>query len=163
MQIGRLNSCGTNLSRKIRFSNWDPKRETETPWENLITNLIDGDRGVSEREELVHAGNEDSPNKTDDPSTEGRRRHRGIICVSNRSTDFWIWGFILKYRSRQVKIRVIVVVGSNVLIVPNQVCQLLSPLQPSWKEIEKITDLGITLMILGRVIRLGEPLLFIFQ
>ena len=36
------------------------------------TNLIDADRGVSEEEELVHAGKEDSPNETDDPSTDGR-------------------------------------------------------------------------------------------
>jgi hypothetical protein len=95
LQIGRLNSMGESLSRRIRFSNWDPcwdpKRETETPWGIFFTNLDDGDGGVSEIEELVHAGNEDSPNKTDDPSTEGRRRHRGIICVGNRRTDFGIW------------------------------------------------------------------------
>jgi hypothetical protein len=36
------------------------------------TNLRDGDRGVSEMEKLVHTGNEDDPNETDDPSTEGR-------------------------------------------------------------------------------------------
>ena len=39
------------------------------------TNLIDGDGGVSEEEKLVHAGNEDGPDETDDPSTEGRRWH----------------------------------------------------------------------------------------
>jgi hypothetical protein len=61
---------GIFLSRRIRFSNWDPKRETETPI--LVTNLIDADGGESKEEELVHAGNEDCPNKTDDPSTEGR-------------------------------------------------------------------------------------------
>jgi hypothetical protein len=46
-----------------------PKRDTEG---NISTNRTDGDGRVSEKEELVHAGNEDSPNETDDPSTEGR-------------------------------------------------------------------------------------------
>jgi hypothetical protein len=128
---------GKYLSRRIRFSNWDPKGRPETRGENVFTNLIDGDGGVSEIEELVHAGKDDSPNETDDPSTEGRRRHRGIICVGNRRTDFWIWGFILKHRRRWVKIWVIVVIDSNVLSVPDQVCQLLSSFQSSWKEIEK--------------------------
>jgi hypothetical protein len=90
-----------------------------------FTNLINIDGGVSEIEELVQAGNEDSPKKTDDPSTEGRRRHRGIICVGNRSTDFRIWGFILKHRGGWVKIGV-VVIDSNVLSVPNEIFQLLS-------------------------------------
>jgi hypothetical protein len=47
------------------------KRETETPWGNVFTNLTDADGGESEIEDLVHAGEQDSPNKTDDPSTEG--------------------------------------------------------------------------------------------
>jgi hypothetical protein len=130
---------GTYLSRRIRFSNWDHERETETPCRKSFTHLIDGDGGVSEIEELVHAGNEDNPNETEDPSTEGRRRHRGIICVGNRRTDFWIWGFILKLRGRWVKIWVIVVIDSNVLSVRDQVCQLPSSFQSSWKEIEKKT------------------------
>ena len=33
-----------------------------------ITNPNDDDGGVSKREELVHAGDENYPNKTDDPS-----------------------------------------------------------------------------------------------
>jgi hypothetical protein len=130
LQIGRLNNIGKYLSRKIRFSNWD-KKETEN------TNRTDDDGGESEIEELVHSGKDDSPNKTDDPSTEGRRRHRGIICVGNRTTDFWIWGFILKHRGRWVKVWVIVVVDRNVLSVPDQVCQLHFSFQSSWKEIEK--------------------------
>ena len=130
-----------------------------------ITNLTDEDGGVSESEELIQAGDEDSPNKTDCPGTECRRRHLGIICVGNRNTDFRIWGFILKYRGRRVKIRVVVVVDDNILSVPDQVSQLPSSFQSSLKEIEKhITDHGITLMIRGRVtIDLGRPPLFIFQ
>ena len=123
MQIGKLNSCGTSLSCRIRFSNWDLKGENETPWGNLFTNLTDTDGRVSKREELVHAGKDDSPNKTDDPSPESRRWHLGIIYISNRSTDFWIWGFILKDRCCRVKIWVVVVVDSNVLSVSDQVCQ----------------------------------------
>ena len=88
----------------------------------VFTNLVDVDGGVSEEEELVHARNEDSPNKTEDPSTDGRRRHRGIICVGDRRTDFWIWGFILECWGSWVKIWV-VVVDSNVLGVPDRVCQ----------------------------------------
>jgi hypothetical protein len=111
---------GKTLYRRIRFSNRDSKRETEMTWGNRFTNLIDGDVGVSEIEELVHARNEDSPNETNDPSTDGRRRHRGIICVGNRRTDFWIWRFILKHRGRWVKIWVIVVIDSNVLMCPTR-------------------------------------------
>jgi hypothetical protein len=112
------------LSEKLisRLVTGNPKRDTEG---NIFTNRTDGDGGVSEKEELVHARNEDSPNKTEDPSTEGRRRHRGIICVGNRTTDFWIRRFILKHRGRWVKIWVVVVVDSSVLSVPDQVCQLL--------------------------------------
>jgi len=84
------------------------------------TDLIDDDGGVSKKEELVHPGKEDCPNETDDPSTECRRRHLGIICVGNRRTDFGIWGFILNYRGRWVKIWVIVVIDSNVLSVPDR-------------------------------------------
>ena len=99
----------------------------------VFTNLSDGaveangDGGVSEKEELVHAGNEDCPNKTDDPSMEGRHRHRGIICVGNHSTDFWIWGFILKHRSRCFKIWVIVIVHSDVLSVPDRYASAKDP------------------------------------
>ena len=134
MQIGKLNSTGTSLSCRIRFSNWGPKRETETRWGKWFTNLVDGDGGVSEIEELIYAGKEDSPNKTDDPSADGGRRHGGIIRVGNRTTDFWIWGFILKHRGRWVKIWVVVVVvvDSNVLSVPDQIYQPLS-FQSSWK------------------------------
>jgi hypothetical protein len=132
----------------------------------VFTNLIDGDGGVSEIEELVHAGNEDGPNKTDDPSTKGRRRHGGIVCVGNRRTDFWIWGFILKLRGRWVKIWVIVVIDSNVLSVARpgmSAATFFSPIQLEGERKNNITDHGITLMIRGRVINLGGPLLFIFQ
>lgn len=84
-------------------------------------NLSDGDGGVSEEEELVHTGNEDSPNETDGPSTEGRRRHRGIICVGHGRTDFWIRRFILECSSRWVKVWVIEVIdGDSLRICANQ-------------------------------------------
>ena len=136
LQIGRLKSIGTDLSRRIRFSNRGPKR-TKNRWKIKFTNLTDGDGGVSEIEELIHAGNEGSQNKTDDPSTDCRRRHGGIICVGNRRTDFWIWGFILKHRDRWVKIRVMIFINSNVLSVPSKVYQLLSSFRSSWKERKK--------------------------
>ena len=81
------------------------------------TNLTDGDGGVSEEKELVHAGNEDSPDETDDPSTESRRRHRGIVCVGNRRTDFWIWGFILKGKGGWVKVWVVKFIDGDALLV----------------------------------------------
>jgi len=141
-----------------------PKGRRKRREKTKFTNLIDVDGGVSEIEALVHAGKEDSTNKTDGPCTEGRRRHRGIICVGNRTTDFWIWGFILKGGGCRVKIWVIFVIDSNVLSVPDQVGQLRSSSQSSWKEIEKeITDQGTTLMIRGMVIDLGGPLIFICQ
>jgi hypothetical protein len=74
---------GKTLSRTIRFSNWNPKRETETPWGKCFTNLIDGDVRVSEMEELVHAGNEDSPNR---PMTQARRVDDGIVGSSVLAT-----------------------------------------------------------------------------
>jgi hypothetical protein len=137
------------------------------PWSKIFTYLTDADGGVSKEEELVHAGNEDSPHKTEDPSTEGRRRHRGIICVGDRRTDFWIWGFILKLRRRWVKIWVIVVIDSNVLSVapPGMSATFFFPVQLEGDRKKSITDQGITLMIRvrGMVIHLGGPLLFICQ
>jgi hypothetical protein len=81
------------------------------------TNLTDGDGGVSKEKELVHAGNEDSPDETDDPSTEGRRRHRGIVCVGNRRTDFWIRGFILKGKGGWVKVWVVKFIDGDALLM----------------------------------------------
>ena len=68
LQIGRLNTRGTILSRKILFS----KKIKRLGCRRTITNLRDEDGRVSEVEELVHARNEENPNETDDPSTEGR-------------------------------------------------------------------------------------------
>jgi len=86
---------------------------------------------------LVHAGNEDGPDETDDPSTEGRRRHRGIICVGNGRTDFWIWGLILKRTGRWVKIWVVIVLDRNALRVSRQIMSgfVSSPLRPRGGEI----------------------------
>lgn len=87
-----------------------------------IANLSDGDGGESEEKELVDTGNKDGPNETDGPSTEGRRRHRWIICVGNGRTDFWIRRFILKRGSRWVKIRVVEVIdGDSLRICANSV------------------------------------------
>jgi hypothetical protein len=45
------------------------------------TKLIDSDGGVSE-EELVHAGNEDGPDGTDDSNTQARKVDEGIVGLS---------------------------------------------------------------------------------
>jgi hypothetical protein len=113
---------------------------------------------------LVHAGNEDCPDETDDPSTEGRRRHRGIIRVGNRRTDFWIWGFILKRKGGWVKVWVVVFIDSNALLMLQNLSGA-STLQPRGEEIEnkKITDLGATKMIRTILIELDGPLFFICQ
>lgn len=77
------------------------------------TNLRYCDGGVSEEEELVYAGNQDGPNEPDDPGSEGGRRHRGIICVGNRRTDFWIRRLVLERSYRRVKIWVVVVIRGD--------------------------------------------------
>jgi hypothetical protein len=103
------------------------------------TNLTDGDGGESKEEELVHAGNDDGPDETDDPSTEGRRRHGGIICVGDRRTDFWIRGFILERKGRWVKVWVVVSIDSNVVMLRifRQNVSGASTLQPRGEEINK--------------------------
>ena len=97
-------------------------RDSEIVWGKCFTHRTDTGGGVSKIEELVQAGNDDCPSNADDPSTEGRRQHRGIIGVGNRGTDLWVWGFILKRRGRRVKIWIVIVIDSNVLSVPDQVC-----------------------------------------
>jgi hypothetical protein len=119
-KLGDSTALGKSYLASFDLVTGTAKGTLKQPREMGFTNLIDLDGGVSEVEDLVYAGNEDSPHETDGPSTEGRRWHLGIICVGNSSTDFWIWGLILKHRCRGVKIRV-VVVDSNVLSVPNQV------------------------------------------
>ena len=95
------------------------KRDTENVWGICFTHRIDTDGGVSKIKELVEAGNDDRPDKTENPRTQGRRWHRGIIGVCNRNTDFWIWGLILERRGRRVKIWVVIVIDSSVLSVPD--------------------------------------------
>jgi hypothetical protein len=102
---------GDNLSSKDSIQQRGPHRKINS------TNRTNADGGVSEEKELVHAGDDDGPGEADYPCTEGGQRHRGIVCVGNRGTDLWIWGFILERKGRWVKVWVVVVIDSNVLIV----------------------------------------------
>ena len=89
LQMWKLNTNGTSFSRKIQFSR--RKRNKLLKRRGTNTYLSDEDSRVSKEEELVYAGNEDNPNETNDPGTEGRRWHGGIICVGDGRTNFWIW------------------------------------------------------------------------
>jgi hypothetical protein len=73
--MGKVNTCGTIFSRTIDLATKAPKNVGSNAAEQKSTNLGNVDGGVSEEEELVRARNEDGPDQTDDPSTEGRRRH----------------------------------------------------------------------------------------
>ena len=95
------------------------KKKGENPRE---THLGDGNCGVSEEKELVDAGNEDSPHETDDPSPESGARHRGIIRVGDRGSDFRIWRLLLERRRRKVEIRVVIIVDGNVLRTAVHAC-----------------------------------------
>src|SRR5713101_3086269 len=117
--MGKVNSWGTNFPRRTRFSN-GAQKTIQMPQNKKSNNRIDADGGVSKEEELVHARDEDGPGEADYPSTEGRRWHRGIICVGDRRTDFWIWGFVLKRKGRWVNVWVVVVIDNNALYVFRQ-------------------------------------------
>jgi hypothetical protein len=73
--MGKVNTCGTIFSRRIDLATKAPKKVGSNAAEQKSTNLGNVDGGVSEEEELVRARNEDGPDQTNDPSTEGRRRH----------------------------------------------------------------------------------------
>jgi len=87
------------------------KKTRENPWE---THLGDGNGGASQEKELVDARNEDSPNETDNPDAKSVERHRGIICIGDRGSDFGVWGLLLKCRGRKVD-RAAIVIDDNVL------------------------------------------------
>ena len=113
--MGIVNTMGIIFPRKLDLVTGPRKKKQKT------TNPTNSDGGVSEEEELVHAGDKDCPDETDHPSTEGRRWHRGIICVGNGRTDFWIWGFILKHGGRWVKVWVVVVIAHTLCVLRNNV------------------------------------------
>ena len=73
MQIERLDNMGKSLpALTSHLATRIPKERLKRCGEFCFTNLTDSDGRVSEIEEPVHTGKEDFPNKTDDPSTEGR-------------------------------------------------------------------------------------------
>ncbi len=72
---GESQHLWNNLFSQDRFSNQGPKKGRLKRRGKKNTHLGNVDGGVSEEEELVRARNEDGPDETDDPSTEGRRRH----------------------------------------------------------------------------------------
>ena len=71
------------------------------------TNRRDFDSRVSEIEELVCARNDDGPEQANDPSTECRHRHCGIVSISHCGSDFGVRGFIFGLDSGRVKVWVV--------------------------------------------------------
>jgi hypothetical protein len=53
-------------------------------------------------EELIDSRNNDGSHETDDPSTESRGEHRGIVGVGHRRQDFGIWRFSFEFDGRGV-------------------------------------------------------------
>lgn len=75
------------------------------------TNRSDSHGGVSKVEELVDAGNNDSPDDADKPGAQSGRRHRGIIRVGHSRPDFWVRGLIFKYKCCWVEVWIFIVGG----------------------------------------------------
>jgi len=71
------------------------------------TYLGDIDGGIPKEKELVDAGDKNSPHETDDPGAKSGARHRGIIRVRDRGSDFGIRRLVLEHRGRRVEIQVI--------------------------------------------------------
>ena len=80
---------------------------TEMTEKELKTNPGDIDSRVSKIEELVCAWNNDSKKQANDPSTECRHRHCGVVGVGHRRSDFRVRGFIFGSDSGRVKVGVI--------------------------------------------------------
>ena len=59
------------------------------------THTSDSDARVAEEEELVQPGDDDGPDETDKPSTEGRAGHVDIVGVGDGSTDLRVGGVVL--------------------------------------------------------------------
>jgi len=100
---------------------WDSAK-TKTRENTRGTHLVEEDGRVSEEKELVGTRNEDSPSETDNPDAESVGRHRGIVCIGDRGSDFGVWGLLLECRGRRVDIRVIIVIDENVLRTNESAC-----------------------------------------
>ena len=74
---------------------------------NEQTYAANGDRGIPEEEELVHAGDDDGPDDTYEPCTEGVDRHVRVVGVGDGGADLGIRGIILKEQSILVEVGVL--------------------------------------------------------
>ena len=74
---------------------------------NEQTYAANGDRGIPEEEELVHAGDDDGPDDTYEPCTEGFDRHVRVVGVGDGGADLGIWGIILEEQSILVEVGVL--------------------------------------------------------
>lgn len=61
----------------------------------MITYAAHGDAREAEEEELIHAGDNDSPNNTNDPDAQGGDRHTRVVGVSDRRANLGIGRVIL--------------------------------------------------------------------
>ena len=69
--------------------------------------LVNVDRRVSKVEELVYSRNDNGEKQAEDPSTNCRRRHGGIVSVGYRGSNFGVRGFIFKSDGGRVKVGII--------------------------------------------------------
>lgn len=68
---------------------------TDGERQKLSDETRDGDRGITEEEELVEAGDEDGPRQTDNPGAEGVDGHVWVVGVGYRRTDLGVGRVVL--------------------------------------------------------------------
>lgn len=93
---GERKELGNNLRRRLEGSS----REIDY----RITYTTDGDRRISEEEELIQTGDQDGPNDSDEPSTNGGDRDVRVVRVRDGGTDFRIWRVVLCKDSSTMRI-----------------------------------------------------------
>jgi hypothetical protein len=74
-----------------------------------------GDRRVSEKEELIDTWDYDGPSETKYPSTECRHKHGWVIRIGNRGADFRVGRLIFEFGGHRVEIWVVIVFYGDVL------------------------------------------------
>ena len=101
--MGKDRRMGTNLI----FNRGLDLATEGTEMTELKTNRGDNDSRVSKIEELVRTRKDDGPEQANNPSTECRHRHCGIVSVGHRGSDFGVRGFIFGSDGGRVKVGVV--------------------------------------------------------
>lgn len=88
--------------------------------QELGHDTTNGHRRVAEKEKLVQAWDQDRASKADDPCSQGRSRHVGVISIGYGRPNLRVRTFIVKFDSVfVVKIRVVELSTSELLDFAN--------------------------------------------